>query len=110
MLVYVASPYSHSDENVRESRFEAVRRYVAQKYQEGSTDVYFSPILYCHEMAVAYGLPTDAEFWMVFDTVMLEKADKLEVLAIDGWGDSVGVNMEIANWKIAKKGAYSLVL
>ncbi len=97
-LIYVASPLTHPDLAVRERRYELVRDYVGKKYEEGSQDMYFSPILYSHEIGKLFDLPHDAAFWRNMDTLMIDKADKFEVLMIDGWEESVGVQGEIKYW------------
>lgn len=97
-LIYVASPLTHPDPIIREKRYEAVRDYVGRKFEEGSQDMYYSPILYCHEIGKLFKLPHDAAFWKNMDTLMMNKADKFEVLMLDGWEESVGVQEEIKYW------------
>ena len=98
-LVYVASPLSHTDPEVRERRYELVRDYIGRQYEEGSQDMYYSPIMYCHEIGKLFKLPHDAAFWKNMDHLMLEKADKLEILMLDGWEESIGVKGEIEHWE-----------
>ena len=97
-LIYVASPLTHPDPEVREKRYELVRDYIGKKYEEGSQDMYYSPILYSHEIGKRFKLPHTAEFWLNIDFLMLDKSDKFEVLMIDGWEESTGVQGEIKKW------------
>ena len=97
-LVYVASPLTHSDPAIRQKRFEAVRDYIGKKYKEGNQNMHFSPILYSYEIGQLFTLPHTANFWENIDHVILSKCDKLEILTIEGWDTSVGVQMEMAYW------------
>ena len=92
-FIYLAVPYSHPDAAVREARFNAVNRVAARLMKEG-THV-FSPISHTHPIASRWNLPTDWEYWASYDRVMLSNCDKLVVLMLDGWRDSVGVQAEI---------------
>ena len=91
-MIYLASPYSHPDEAVREQRFRAACRATAQLLASGST--VFSPIVHGHPL-VEHGLPTDWSFWERFDRDHLERCDEVLVLMLDGWRESVGVAAEI---------------
>jgi len=104
MLVYIASPYSseftESFENLmhREERVDRVEEYIAKLYADGNnkTVMFYSPILHCHEMAQHYSLPTGHEFWESMDHIMIDKSDRVEVLMMEGWKESKGVQDEIA--------------
>ena len=97
-LVYIASPYTHADEDVRLSRFAAVRDYTAHLMQHMmSTGVVpFSPIVHCHEIALVNDLPKGYDYWLTVDKTFLRHADELWVLMLDGWQQSKGVKAEIA--------------
>ena len=94
MIIYVASPYTDDDPKVREARYVAVRDFVG-KWTDGAT-VYFSPIVYAHEIAKSNKLPGDAAFWFEFNFRMMKVCDKVIVLQLPGWEKSVGVASEIA--------------
>jgi hypothetical protein len=89
-MIYLASPYSHPDPAVREQRFQAACRAVADLICSGQA--VFSPIVHSHRL----GLPTDWAFWEPFDQAHLVRCDELAVLTLPGWEDSVGVAAEIA--------------
>ncbi|MEX0937329.1 MAG: DUF1937 family protein [Pirellulales bacterium] len=91
-MIYLASPYSHDDANVREARYEAACRAVASLLRSGCFA--YSPIVHSHPLA-AYGLPTDWKFWESIDRRHLSHCDELAVLTLDGWTTSVGVQAEI---------------
>ena len=91
-MIYLASPYSHSDANIREQRFLDVCRMTVTLMQQGH--VVFAPIVHGHPL-VGHGLPTDWPFWERFDREHLRRCDELVVLMLDGWRESVGVAAEI---------------
>lgn len=91
-MIYLASPYSHPEEHVRERRFYDACRAVARLMLAGH--VVFSPIVHSHPL-VGHGLPTAWDFWERVDREHLRRSDALVVLMLDGWRDSVGVAAEI---------------
>lgn len=93
-MIYLASPYSHSDPAVRAARFEAVCRAAAGLIRDGAR--IFSPIAHSHPIA-QYGLAdTPFAYWQEMDEHMICACDELWVLTLDGWEQSVGVKHEIA--------------
>jgi len=99
-MIYLASPYSHPDPQVRQARYEAVCRAAAALMREGHA--VFSPIAHSHGIA-RYGLPLNWEFWERYDLEMLATCEELWVLKLDGWQQSRGVNAEIAAAKTLGK-------
>lgn len=97
-VVYVASPYSHPDEAVRQMRFEAVCLYCGMLMQDGCH--VYSPIAHSHPMASLCNLPTDWAYWQELDEKMIRMCDAVYVLHLPGWEESQGIAAEIA---IAKR-------
>lgn len=93
MLIYLASPYSHPDRNVRETRFAVSLIYVAERIKAG--DHIFSPIVYAHSWAEDYELPTDAAFWEAMNNKFIAACQSVYVLTMSGWRESVGVKAEV---------------
>ena len=95
-MIYLASPYSHPDPDVRNARFVDVCR-AAGRLMLASCDPVFSPIAHGHSVAEhAEGIDAmDAEFWMRQCVGMLRLADILYVLKLDGWQESRGVREEL---------------
>lgn len=91
MLVYLASPYSHSDKNVVEKRMETLLKVDAQLTNDGLHVV--SP-LYKHYTAKQETLPTDWQYWQNYCLALLAKCDKMVVIKYPGV-DSVGVTAEL---------------
>jgi hypothetical protein len=96
-MIYLASPYTHSDPRVRERRFQEACRASAALLRAGV--VVFSPIAHSHPIA-NYGLPTSWEFWERVDREYLARCDLLAVLTLPGWRESIGVQAEV---QIAKE-------
>lgn len=92
-MIYLASPYSDPSPIVREHRFEVAQYFTAYWLKRGT--IVFSPIVYCHDLAIAHSLPTDFAFWQNFNEKMLNRATELWVLRLPGWENSIGVNSEI---------------
>lgn len=91
-MIYLASPYTHPDSEVRRQRFEAACRAAAELIRMGKT--VFSPIAHSHAICL-YGLPLDWRFWERHDRRYLEMCDEVVVLMLDGWRESAGVQAEI---------------
>lgn len=92
-MIYIASPYFSPDPAVMQQRYEAVRAYNAKLLSEGLYA--YSPIVHCHDMALAHDLPKDAQYWLNFNHHMLGLAKTLHVLMLQGWEKSHGVRNEI---------------
>lgn len=90
---YVASPYSHPEQQVRTARYTAVCELVGMLSRKHL--VVFSPIAHYHTAAVLCRLPTDANWWKFVNSVYLQLADELCVACLPGWEDSIGVQWEI---------------
>lgn len=93
-MIYVASPYSHEQNSIKEMRYVAVTKFVAVGIQKGLLP--FSPITYCHDMAKLAGMKDHALAWQGFNKDMLKQSECLLVYGIDGWTDSIGVKAEVA--------------
>ncbi len=91
-MIYLASPYTHSDVHVRDWRFREACRAAATLLRAGIT--VFSPIAHSHPIA-QFGMPTNWEFWSQVDREYLARCDALAVLTLPGWRESVGVQAEI---------------
>ena len=93
--VYLASPYSHPEERVRNERFVAACKKAAQYINKGIA--VFSPIAQSHPVAdhMAEHKRMDYELWMKVDLPLVRMASELHVLCIDGWRQSRGVTREI---------------
>lgn len=95
-LIYLASPYSHPDAEVREERFRAACRAASVLMSRGHAVV--SPIAHSHAVCVhsAGGLDAlDAALWQRQDAPLLAAASEVWVLLLPGWTQSAGVQHEV---------------
>ena len=91
-MIYLASPYSHELESIREIRFHQVCMVAAELMRQG-VHVY-SPIAHSHPIAM-HGLRSDWQFWKAYDHEYLRWCTGMIVLTLEGWKESVGVTEEI---------------
>lgn len=94
-LVYLASPYSNEDPEIRAFRADMTARVMAAMLDRGVN--VFSPIV-CMEGLRKFrkGEPCEYEAWDSICEAMIERCDSFTVLAIDGWKKSVGIKAEMA--------------
>lgn len=92
-IIYLATPYSHENSEVREIRAQQVTELASILIQ--SDIIVFSPITYGHELAKHGNLPTDFKFWENFCITFLTKCDTMCVYKMSGWDISKGVKSEI---------------
>lgn len=93
-FVYLSSPYTHPDKEVRQKRFEAACRASARMMDEGH--VVFSPIAHSHSIeTLGFHNVRDGKFWMNQDIPLLRHASLLVVLKLDGWMESKGIEWEV---------------
>ena len=92
-FVYLASPYTDDDPDVRQRRYEAVCNAASELMNQGH--VVFSAIAHGHSVELYGDVPLGWEFWQVQCFGMLQKAAKVIVLKLDGWTYSEGVAAEI---------------
>jgi hypothetical protein len=102
--IYLACPYSHDDVLVRIKRAEQVSKVAAKLMKEGY--LVLSPISHSHLICTFSDLKVDFETWKALDTSLLNWADNLVVLKLDGWEKSKGVTEEIAIAKYLGKSIF----
>jgi len=94
MKIYVACPYSHPDQAVREERVLAADKYAAKLMERGH--IVFSPLSHSHPISKHCKVdPTDHDFWLRQDLAWLKACHRMHVLCLDGWQESKGVKEEI---------------
>ena len=93
-LIYLASPYTHEDEMVRQDRYDKVTHSTYLFMTEFGHQI-FSPITYGWPIAKIGDLPTDWEYWEECCKVYVSRCQELWVLMLPGWEESTGVTAEI---------------
>jgi len=89
-MIYLASPYSHSDPLIRKTRFLLAEEFVAKNFPEHI----YSPVVHYHELSLRHNIPGDFATWQKINFDMIRRADEFWILDIPGWEDSVGVTAE----------------
>jgi len=97
-LVYLASPYSHQDSNIREERFQLACEYAARLFMHGF--LCLSPIAHTHPIAKHIHGDHSWSMWAEFDIRLIDICDSVCFAMIDGWKTSIGMQEE---YKYAKK-------
>lgn len=94
-LTYLACPYTHPDEPIRNSRVELASLVAAKLMRQGHP--VYSPITHGH--AVSQHLPpavsTEHKFWMRHCQPFMEVSREIMVLPMHGWRLSKGVQEEL---------------
>ena len=94
MKIYLACPYSHPVQNVRNKRFIDANFQAAELMSEGH--IVFSPISHSHPVAKTGMLDAlDLDFWLKQDLSFIEWCDSVYVMTIDGWSSSKGIQAEV---------------
>jgi len=91
-LIYLASPYSHPDPNVRHERWTKICAIAAELLCKGYHVI--SPIAHTHPMALVGQLPFDWDFWAVYDENIITRCDELWIVMLGGWSASKGLKAE----------------
>jgi hypothetical protein len=96
-MIYLASPYSHADEEVRLARFHQVCIVAAELIKQDY--VVFCPIAHSHPIEVHGGVGGGWDVWIKQDIPIMERCDELHVACMPGWEESIGVQAEIEWWE-----------
>lgn len=103
-LIYLASPYSHPDPIVRESRFKRIANVAARLMEKGH--FLFCPITHTHPINEAGINSPGWDFWAKYDYAMLDRCQELWIADMPGWKESVGVNAEIVHMELLQRPIY----
>lgn len=92
-MIYIASPYSHEDYEVRNRRFIGVREYAWSLMSQGHQC--FSPIVYGHYYDRQFEPRLSHGYWMNFCEHFLPSCVEMHVLMLSGWDTSLGISLEL---------------
>lgn len=88
--IYLAIPYT----GMEEKSFETVNRIAGGLMSDGN--LVFSPISHSHPIAELCDLPGDHDYWRAWnESFLVNWADEVHVVMVDGWLESSGVQWEI---------------
>lgn len=91
-LVYLAAPYTHENPLVVDARMSRLCVVDATLMKRGVMTA--SPLMK-HFLLEHSDLPGDWNYWKDYAEVLLSKCDKMVVVTMQGWEESVGVQAEI---------------
>lgn len=92
--IYLATPYSHPDKEIREKRYIHACQIAGKLMRQG--EKVFCPIAHSHPIeTVGMSERQSADFWLDQDFAILKHAEMLMVCMMPGWAESHGVNEEI---------------
>lgn len=91
--IYLATPYSHPNKGVMQSRYVAITHLSVDLALSGYS--VYSPITHWHEAANWRDLDTNFQFWKKQCLDAVAACHVLVVHCIDGWEDSKGVSAEV---------------
>lgn len=93
-VLYLAAPYSSPDPNIEWERYKKTCGAAARLMASGVA--VFSPLANSIPAVHLGGLDIDHAAFLRIDKTILARCDELMVLALDGWRESKGVQMEVA--------------
>lgn len=96
-LIYLASPYTHPNPIIQEGRAATAARVAGELIKRGHH--VFSPIAHGHTIEQHCNISGSWWQWHNLSLLMLGRCDELWICTIDGFGDSLGVNSEVARAK-----------
>jgi nucleoside 2-deoxyribosyltransferase len=91
--IYMASPYTHSDKTVMETRYQLALDGCSKLIGMGFCPI--SPIAQSHPVANKHDMGLSFDTWENIDYAMIDMCDELWILDIDGVDESSGVRKEL---------------
>ena len=98
-MIYIAAPYSDSDQTVVDNRVKRVCEYSGGLLKNGQSCV--SALTVGVSILQHTNLPTDFSFCKKLSFDLIDVCDEIHVLMLDGWDNSIGVDGEV-NYGIKK--------
>ena len=92
--VYLGSPYTHPDKEVRRERWEQACRAAAWLRSRCGFSRVFSPVAHGHPITELGGGGVEFDSWSEFDLAQLIASRAFGRLRIDGWRESEGLGIE----------------
>jgi hypothetical protein len=94
-LIYLAGPYSHTEEEVMKERRDGFMKALAFFANSTENLCLYSPIVHWSAVAFEYDLRHDANFWHQQNFHMIKLSTAMWILPMDGWRKSYGLSQEM---------------
>ena len=94
LKVVVVAPFNTPDVVLKKKRVHTIGVYCGELFKQGIVPV--SALLLGLAIAEHNDLPTDSATWINFSKNCVRGCDELHVLQLEGYLDSIGVQLEIA--------------
>ena len=105
-LCYIASPYTKYLHGIDQA-YKDVCAVAAVLITHGVK--VFAPICHSHSIATHGNInPLNHNMWLAADEPMMDAADALVIVKLDGWNESYGVDYEVDVFKAADKDIFYL--
>jgi hypothetical protein len=91
-MIYIAAPYTHTDEEVINQRVTVSGAVAAALSEEGY--VCYSPLVHCHIIHQAMRTKQEKVFWMRHCLTMLAASELMLIVPLEGWKTSSGIMEE----------------
>lgn len=92
-MIYLASPYTHELESIREQRYRQALLYAQHCMSLG--ELIFSPIVYGHPFVEFGESAIRFTYWQSFNEEILLACHEMRILKLEGWQTSRGIRAEI---------------
>ena len=92
--VVVVAPFNTPDVELKKKRVHTIAVYCGELFKKGIVPV--SALLLGLAIAEHNDLPTDSATWIKFNKGHVRSCDEMHVLQLDGYLNSTGVQLEIA--------------
>lgn len=102
-IIYLGSPYSSPDPEVRLERHEQVCRVAAELMTDPFNMIIYSPIAHTHHISLKKQLPYDFAYWERLDKAMMKACSGMFALLLPGWQESKGLKSEVEFMQESKK-------
>jgi hypothetical protein len=107
-MIYLAGPYSHEKDLIRELRYKILTKIAAVMVKEG--EVVFSPITNGVALGQEVEMPYDFQFWENYCIHILIRCNEIHIVRLKGWKQSTGVKAELEAVECWKKNGYKTMV
>lgn len=91
-MIYLASPYSHSNRYIRELRYQAIAHVLG--YYLDKKKLAYAPVVHGHATEKELGREINYKTWVDHGLKMLFKCSEMHIIPLPGWAISNGILLE----------------